>query len=545
MSYDELMGYTPFIKPELEKEPQEADLQSAAAEAGPADIATQALSGSEETPGGTPAEQTAQDPDEKEEVCDEAAEVSDEAAEGEGSDEAAGGDAQRGQQTQRMDSTYEIVSKVAYLLGVPKRIFENEHEPPKLVIYERMDRDKTARIIRHLCIIRTAIEKNFKRINELMRTEFRSVLSMPELVPSDSIQQLSYDGVTFYKKSSTKLCHHVIEINRLISDRINNCKSLFPIWINWSYLREIFIMPKGLTEEGTKAAAEVYYQNKAYYPYQMYLNWRPSDEGNILFSDKKFTFLLYKWHKDTFTEHSKVQDAGAYVKNSIYDFINSSTKTVIVVDCENSDPYSLCATLKGLDYEVMQKISKIILFDDVHTATAWGILESYTRIPVEHNMIERVKQNKSLVDITLSARTCREFYANSVDSFLLASSDSDYWGLIQQLPDAKFLVMVEHSKCGPDIKAALDEAGIFYCYLDDFYSGTSEDIKLTALLTQMRSYIESAVHLNVNDMFNTALMNTRIEMAPAEKQQFYDKYIKQMSLSIAENGDVSIDLRMR
>ena len=27
------------------------------------------------------------------------------------------------------DSTYELVSKIAYLLGVPKRIFENEHEP--------------------------------------------------------------------------------------------------------------------------------------------------------------------------------------------------------------------------------------------------------------------------------------------------------------------------------------------------------------------------------------------------------------------------------
>ena len=34
------------------------------------------------------------------------------------------------------DSTYDIVSKVAYLIGVPKHIFENEHEPPKLEIYE-------------------------------------------------------------------------------------------------------------------------------------------------------------------------------------------------------------------------------------------------------------------------------------------------------------------------------------------------------------------------------------------------------------------------
>lgn len=64
------------------------------------------------------------------------------------------------------DSTYEIVSKVAYLIGVPKRIFDNEHEAPKIEIYEKLDADKTARIIRHLCIIRTAIERNFKHINE-------------------------------------------------------------------------------------------------------------------------------------------------------------------------------------------------------------------------------------------------------------------------------------------------------------------------------------------------------------------------------------------
>lgn len=55
------------------------------------------------------------------------------------------------------DSTYEIVSKIAYLIGVPKRIFENEHEPPKMEVYERLEQDKAARIIRHLCIIRTTM----------------------------------------------------------------------------------------------------------------------------------------------------------------------------------------------------------------------------------------------------------------------------------------------------------------------------------------------------------------------------------------------------
>ena len=70
------------------------------------------------------------------------------------------------------DSTYDIVSKVAYLIGVPKQIFENEHEPPKIDIYERLEKDKTARIIRNLCVVRAAIERRFGKINDKIRKEF-------------------------------------------------------------------------------------------------------------------------------------------------------------------------------------------------------------------------------------------------------------------------------------------------------------------------------------------------------------------------------------
>ena len=423
-----------------------------------------------------------------------------------------------GEQIAYKDSTYELVSKVAFLIGVPQRIFENEHEAPQLDVYERLSKDKNARIIRNLCIIRTSIERNFRKINDIMRMEYRGLLSMPEIIPPVCMQQLNEDGITFIKKSSTKLCQHIIEINRLISDRINNCKNLFPIWINWKYIKELFVMPNGLTEAGTKEAADIYYANLSYYPYQVYINWVPMDEGNVLYNDKKFATLLYQWHNDAFTEYSKVSDAGAFVKNNIYDFVDESEKTVVVVDCENSDPYKLCATLRNLDNEVMQKISTIILFDDVHTASAWRILESFVKIPVEHIMIERIKQNKSLVDIKLTARACQEHYQRQVDSFVIVSSDSDYWGLISSLPDARFLVMIEREKCGPDMKSALADAGIFYCYLDDFYSGNSEDIKKNALFKEMYRWIDNSIHLNVNDMFDAALRNTRIEMSPAERR---------------------------
>lgn len=439
------------------------------------------------------------------------------------------------------DSTFSLVSTVAYLIGVPLNIFENEFEPPKLEVYNKLESDKNARIIRNLCRLRTAVERNYSKIYQLMNLEFKGLSSMPELVPAECITKLSFDGISL--KSTQKLNQHIIEFNRIISDRINNCKDLFPIWINWLYIRDLFVMPNGLSEDGIKDAANEYYANRSHYPYQVYINWKPTDEGNILFNDRKFATLLYRWHGDEFTDLSKVSDAGLLIKSNIYDFLDASSKTVFVVDCENSDPYKLCATLKNLNVRYLEKITKLILYDDINAASAWRILESYTNIPIEHILIERLKHNKSLVDIKLTAGTCKEFYQNNVDSFVLVSSDSDYWGLISSIPDASFLVMVEHDKTGPDIKNALTNSGIFYCYIDDFYSGNSNEIKINALLREVRRFLDQAISINVNDMMEAARRVTRVEMSASEQRQFYEKYIRQMYIEIGETGSLSIRLK--
>ena len=443
------------------------------------------------------------------------------------------------------DSVYDLVSEVAYLIGVPKRIFEHDYESPQLSVYERLELDKSARIIRNLCILRTSIERNFKKINDLMRMEYKGLYSIPEYIYPECLKQLGEDGVDFIKRSSTKLCHHVIEINRIISQRIHNCKNIFPVWIKWDYIKELFLMPNGLTEAGTKTAADIYYANLPFYPYQMYINWPPKDEGNILYNDKKFATLLYSWHNDRFMEGSKVSDAGAYIKNSIYDFINENENTVLVVDCENSDPYKFCAALRNLDREIIKKISRIILFDDVHTTDTWSILESYIRIPVEYLLIERIKQDKSLVDIRLTTRVCKEHWQNQVNAFVLVSSDSDYWGLISALPEADFLVMIEHTKCGPDMKSALEERGIFYCYLDDFYTGNSEDIKRDAILREMKRWADDRFHFNINEMLDSALYQTRINLSEEERRYFTERYLKTMTLNIDEEGELSLGFKSR
>ncbi len=422
---------------------------------------------------------------------------------------------------------------------MPREIFEKEYEPPDPEVFQFLEEQKPARIIRNLCILRTELLHRARPVPPGRPQKARWNLS--DYAPPECAVQLQADGVALM----TTFCQPwecLVEINRLVSGHINNCRDFFPLWLRWEYLRDMFVMPGGLTEAGVQAAAAVYQKSRVLYPYQMYINWQPTNEGNIFFSDMKFAILLYRWHNDDFTDLSKVSDAAPHNKVTIHSFLESSRNAVIVVDCENSDPYKLCAALRELDPETLSRVSKVMLYDDSHSASAWRILSAYTGCPVEHSMIDRVKKQKSLVDISLTAGACREYYRNNVDSFILVSSDSDYWGLISSLPDARFLVMVEREHVGEDLKATMDSAGITYCYLDDFYSGDCGDIQADALVREIYSYLEKTVQLNANAMMEHAIRATRLELSDVERQQFYNKYIKPMRLTIGKDGTVSIRL---
>lgn len=302
-------------------------------------------------------------------------------------------------------------------------------------------------------------------------------------------------------------------------------------------------MPSGTVEKNTKTAAEAYYSQMNKYPYHCYINWNSPEAGNILYNDKKFVELLYEENYDHFDDISKVIDASDNTKKNIHDFLNAHDNITMLVDCENSDPYRLYATLKNLDQEALQgSIKKIILFDDPHTSSTWDILTKFIKIPLEHQVIERVKNDKSLVDMKLCVATCQEYFKNDVKHFILFSSDSDYWALISSLPEAHFLMMMEKEKCGPDIKNALQQVGVPFSYINDFCTGNSNEIKTAALLQEIKSQLEQECHFNINDILQTAYISTRAEMSDSEQRQFYNRYIKPMKLVIDDDGNASIKL---
>lgn len=457
------------------------------------------------------------------------------------------------------NAKFTIVSIVGYLIGVQKSHFENEIEPPKLEIYDTLDKDKNARIVRNLCILRTAFEKNYAKIRREFLYNLKNIGTLPELIPTEAFEQLQIDGIYLYKSKPDNDAY-LIAINSELSNRIGHCKSLFPDWINWDYIKPLFLMPNGLKPEGLRAAWNVYNQNRNRYPYHCYMNWPGEDSGNILYNDEKFVRLLYRAHDDYFADTSLVKDVGNIVLDNIASFIDNSERAIVVVDCENSDPIKLAAALSSLSKPGLQKIHKVLLFDSDYTTDGWrvisetaeastsasnfnwNILSTVAAFPIERINVPRLNERKSQVDMTLAANTCKEVYTNNIDSVILVSSDSDYWALINTLADVHFLVMVEKEKCGQDIKNALKARGIHYCYLNDFYTGASYAIKTKALKDYLQGHIDNAVQINVQALLDDAIHNTWVQMSEKEKAAFYERYLKKMRLVIAADGEVRLEL---
>lgn len=432
--------------------------------------------------------------------------------------------------------TYDIVSRVGYLSGVEKRIFENPYEPLSLEIFRQLDSDKHARIMRHLCRIRTKLEQNFSCINTAMRYGLKNLNSLPEYIPADSLQALEADGIDLIR-ANRKTTQYIMDLNRHIAERICNCRNMFPDWLNWGYIRDLFIMPKGTTEQGIRQAAAEYYAHKHQLPYQVYLNWAASDQGNILCYDRKFLTLLYAQHHDHFQNFSQVSDASADMKSEIYRFLEQSHRAIMAVDCENADPYRFCGMLDSLDQNaLLGHVGKIILYNDVHASSAWKSLEHFTSLPVEHHMTKRIKADKSLVDAQLITGVCREYYENGADSVVLVSSDSDYWGMISMMPQVRFLVAVERSKCSPATKAALDEAGIPYCTTDSFCAKNTGKVVQRVLSCDVRRTLTEAFNLNLLTVLERAYREARVELSESEKQTFFDRYLRTTRICFAEDG---------
>ena len=265
-----------------------------------------------------------------------------------------------------MGYTNDIVSTFSYLIGVDKKYFREEkieNTFANIEIYNRLEHIKSAKIVRNLCLIRNDFMNNFGRILGIVNGSSVGIHGLYEYVDKDAIAYLESVGIKF--KYQSWAANYIAEINKYLSDRINNCKTLFPDFIEWDYLKDLFLMPDGTTYDGCKTQSEIYYANKTCYPFCCYMNWKCicEERGKSIYNDNRFLTNLYEDNKDTFDRQELVSDNSGNNNNAVAEFLLKGN-VEIIIDCENANPlfiYSMTLMLRLLGKHCLKDLMTLSL----------------------------------------------------------------------------------------------------------------------------------------------------------------------------------------
>ena len=124
--------------------------------------------------------------------------------------------------------------------------------------------------------------------------------------------------------------------------------------------------------------------------------------------------------------------------------------------------------------------------------------------------------------------------------FFMVSSDSDYWGLISAVPEARFLVMMEREQCSPHMRQILAEDNIFYCFLEDFPMDISDELRETAIYREMRKRLDAAFSMNLDTLLEEIWRDTRAGLTESAQKEMRNRFAKNMRIEIEGDGTMSI-----
>ncbi len=450
----------------------------------------------------------------------------------------------------------DIVTTMCYLTGVAQNNLDANFSPVKI---DELKNNEKATIIRHLCILRQQFLINFTKISNSLFAN-PSMETLGDLLSAESINYLRDKGIEVIyvtKKGTNNYTVYIAYLNQYILDNIPDVKNLFPDWIVFDYIKALFLMPgcyagnKGSqidsSSKQNKVFAHIHGEKKKYltdrnrnlYPFGVYLNWPKNlreDMGNIFYNDNKFLKLLYSANGDIFKATEYLTDAKQETKDSIYDFVDRAKKVAIFVDCENITPFAFLACLKNLNEENMRKICKIVLYDDVNTSPAWLYMKDETPLPIERIEVERILSEKSFLDTRIASDVVKLYHRENIESVILASSDSDFWGLISSLTDANYYVLNERRRTSPAILEKLDEKNIRHCFIDDFAQDKVQQFKTRVLVTILNDKINEFNDTGtmetldagelIDNLFHEAYITGADTQMEQEKMQFFNTYLK-------------------
>lgn len=447
-----------------------------------------------------------------------------------------------------------IVSVIAYLCGVPKEHFGKEYDINQ---YERLEKEECAKIIRCLTAVRNALMQKPGIIFDKMQCAMKNLDTMPEIIDPGYFEYLAGHGIRIVTGSKLKsVTDYIININTVISDRVGNAKKVVPSLVPYDYFRSMIVMPNGTKPKSVQSQLDRMHNNFNGYPFQCWINWpaegkyyhedadmilNPAADGNVLQNDRKFLTLVYRVNGEVFTDFERVSAVDEESCGTLSRFMSMANGAVMLVDCENADPYKLCATLDHMRSSGLLlngALKKIVLFDDYHTVDTWDILKDYVSVPVEHEEVERVLGHKSLVDIALTAGACREHYCAGTNAFIVVSGDSDFWGMMRSMPDASFLVLAQKETLSEDARLLYSERGVSVAFTDDFSQNLS-GIREGAIRHALEKRMNNCFEINFRDMFESAFENVRLKDSEKVRESMFVTVVKTLRTEIDNDGNLA------
>lgn len=435
-----------------------------------------------------------------------------------------------------------IAVTIGYLLGVREEHLNQlmDDAVEWVSLWEKLQKNENALAIRTFNNIRSNLMLQFKNVsrNTRVTSENYKPLDKMEFFEQD-FKVLNRLEIRLYVPGND-INEYLRRIQTEIDRRIESVRALFPAWVEFKHIRFMFAMPKDVENESKQ-----FQQNQNFYPYKRYFHWiYPEDIGNILLTDERILTVAYSNDGATFMDRQRVVDASDHVKNSIGEFIARGEKVQIFVDGENINPYTFASAMESLGTDEISKIDKLVVYcDAVHSPRAWKMLGSFlTDVHVEIISVERISEKKSLVDHKIVAGVSKAFYAQQVDSFILASSDSDFWSVIEDT-QANFLVMVERESCGYSFREIMRNNNVFYCYLDSFRTSQEDKLFHAVLRHELNEVIENTFPtVNAKSILAQALWQSRREVSDGVFEELFSTYIRNLRFKIEKDGTLSVTL---
>lgn len=436
--------------------------------------------------------------------------------------------------------TNDIALTIGFLLGVKENQILNhvKNAAEYTVIKEKLEKNEDCIVIRQLNNIRSNLMLNYEDVSKKI-SEDRIPLDKIKLFEED-FKLLKSQGVNI-GSNNIGINEYLANVNDEIYKRMYKIKAFFPKWVMFKNIQRLFLMPTNIEKESKRFKSK-----KSYYPYQRYFYWRdPKRCGYILCNDKYILEIAYSNCGKVFKDYHKIADASEATKNHIYDFIKDGDNIQIFIDGENADPYLFASVINSLSDCKIEKINKIVVcYDEVHTTKAWEYFKKFvSNIEVKTIPVQRVSDEKSLVDGKLMTAVNRAVYEENVDSIILVSSDSDFWSLIDDLKNVKFMVMVEKQKFGYKFKNKLREHNILYCYMDCFKTMEDNIFLKDVFRGELEETISGITNLgNAKTLFKDVLKRSRAQVSLLEQEILFDKFIAGIKLVIADDGNFKYEI---